>query len=82
MKYYYPTPSEVGITIPGHLREERFNNGFLHALKGLHLREREHLRLSFREGYRAGKLYLTYLRKQRGILEFPMKAKVKFKAAA
>lgn len=82
MKYHYPTPAEVGINIPSHLREERFNNGFLHALKGHHLTEREHLRLSFREGYRAGKLYLSYLRKRMGIIEFPMKAKVKFKVAA
>ena len=82
MQYHYPTAEEVGVKIPAHLRKARFENGFLHALKGLHLTDREHLRLSFREGYRMGKLYLRHVRKQRGILEFPMKAKMKFKVAA
>ena len=82
MAHYYPTPQQLGIKIPPHLRENRYNNGFLHALKGKHLTEVEHLRLSFREGYRMGKLYLRALRKQMGIIDFPMKAKVKFKAAA
>ncbi|MDH5219488.1 MAG: hypothetical protein OEX19_17410, partial [Gammaproteobacteria bacterium] len=79
MKAYYPTAREVGINIPGHLRPNRFEAGFLHALQGHHLRKAEHLRLSFREGFRAAKLYLRWLRKTQGIIEFPMKARVKFK---
>ena len=82
MNYQYPSPADVGINIPTTLREDRFEAGFLHALKGQHLNKREHLRLSFREGFRAAKLYLTYLRKQQGILEFPMKTRMKFKTAA
>ena len=82
MKYHYPTPAELGIEIPPTLLVERFNRGFLHALKGEHLTGGEHFRLSFREGYRMGKFYLTYLRKQMGILEFPMKSRMKFKNVA
>ena len=76
MTTHYPTPQELGINIPGHLRKDRFNRGFHHALLGGQLNRVEYLRLSFREGYRAAKLYLRDVRRQRGILEFPMKAQV------
>lgn len=75
----YPSPQEVGIRIPAHLKENRFCNGFLHALKGGQLDKREFLRLSFREGYRAGKLYLRDLRRKMGVMEFPMKARVRMR---
>lgn len=81
MKYTYPTPQDVGIKIAPHLMQDRFCKGFEHALKGRQLFKVEHLRLSFREGYRAGKLYLRELRKEKGIFEFPMKAQVKFRLA-
>ena len=80
MKACYPTAMDVGINIPVHLRSNRFEAGFLHALKGHHLRRAEHLRLSFREGFRAAKLYIRWLRRKQGIIEFPMKARMKFKA--
>jgi hypothetical protein len=51
-------------------------HGFEHALKGGHLNRVEYLKLSFREGYRIGKLYLREVRRSRGILQFPMKAHV------
>ena len=76
MTPHYPTPQELGIRIPTHLRETRFMHGFEHALKGGHLTRAEYFRLSFREGYRTGKLFLRELRRSRGILEFPMKAHV------
>lgn len=82
MNYHYPTPAEAGIQIPRNLIIERFNKGFLHALKGGQIREREQLRLSFREGYRAGKLYIRELRRAQGVLEFPMKARMRFRNAA
>ena len=82
MRYTYPTPEDIGIDIPKRLIEERFNKGFLHALKGGQIRRREQLRLSFREGYRAGKLYLKELRRERGIISFPMQGKIRFKIAA
>ena len=80
MQAHYPSPHEVGITIPAHLREDRFCNGFNHALKGGQITEVEHLKLSFREGYRCGKLYLRELRRQRGVLQFPMRARVRMRA--
>ncbi|HEC14994.1 MAG TPA: hypothetical protein ENI99_00245 [Sedimenticola sp.] len=82
MQHRYPTPQEIGIAIPGHLIEQRFCSGFLHALKGGQIRKARELRLSFREGYRAGKLYLRELRRQKGILSFPAQGRVKFKNVA
>ena len=61
--------------------EERFCEGFQHALKGGQLCKIEQLRLSFREGYRAGKLYVRELRRSQGILTFPVQGRMKFKTA-
>lgn len=80
MQTLYPSPQEVGIRIPSHLREDRFCRGFLHALQGGQINRVEQLRLSFREGYRCGKLYLRELRRQHGILQFPMRARVRMTA--
>ena len=82
MKHSYPDPRDVGIKIPPHLIKQRFRGGFLHALKGRQITQVEQLRLSFREGYRAGKLYLREERRKRGILHFPMQGKVVFKAVS
>lgn len=79
MSYSYPTPWELGIKIPPHLREDCFNLGFEHALKGGQLTEVKHLRLSFRMGFRAAKLYLRQVRRERGIIDFPMRAKVRIR---
>lgn len=76
----YPEPQEVGIRIPRHLVEERFCSGFRHALKGGQISAVEHLRLSFREGFRAGKLYVRKVRRSRGILDFPFRGKVRLSA--
>ena len=76
MAPHYPTPQELGIRIPAHLRIARFMHGFEHALKGGQLDKTEYFKLSFREGFRTGKLYLREVRRSRGILEFPMKAHV------
>jgi hypothetical protein len=75
-----PSLSELGIRVPVHLKPERFTCGFNHALKGGQLDKVEYFRLSFREGYRLGKLYLRAVRRVRGVLQFPMKAKVRFRA--
>ncbi len=81
MRAHYPDPKELGIKIPPHLREERFNRGFRHALKGGQLNKVEYLRLSFREGFRLGKLYLREVRRRQGIVAFPMKAQVHIRVA-
>ena len=82
MQYTYPIPQDIGIEIPRYLIEKRFYTGFLHALKGGQIRKVKELRLSFREGYRAGKLYLRELHRQKGILSFPAQGRVKFKTVA
>ena len=80
MPAHYPSPDEVGIRIPPHLREDRFRNGFLHALCGGQITQVEQLKLSFREGYRCGKLYLREVRRRQGILQFPLRARVRMHA--
>lgn len=80
MRSIYPEPQDVGIKIPAHLMEDRFRSGFEHALKGGQITQVKQLRLSFREGYRAGKLYLRDLRRAQGIVQFPMQGRIKFRA--
>ena len=75
MRYVYPTPRGIGLKIPPDIRENRFNAGFEHALKGGHLTEVEYFRRSFRLGFRAAKLYLREVRRQRRILDFPLRAR-------
>jgi len=82
MNYHYPTPEEVGIRIPPHLIPERFEEGFLFSIKGGQLRRGKHFRKSFREGFRAGRLFLREYRRRHNIIEFPMKAKMKFTASS
>jgi hypothetical protein len=76
---YIPTPEDIGLRIPRHLMEDRFRQGFHHALTGGQINQVEQLRLSFREGYRAGKLYLKAVRRRRGIVEFPVTGKVRMR---
>ncbi len=75
----YPEPQEIGIPIPRTLIKERFRSGFRHALKGGQLNRVEYFRLSFREGFRAGKLYLRELRRSQGIVNFPLQGKMRFR---
>lgn len=76
----YPTPHDIGLKIPRYLRENRFNAGFKHALKGGHLTEVEYFRLSFRLGFRTAKLYLREVRRQRGILDFPLRVRIRLRS--
>lgn len=75
----YPEPREVGIRIPRHLMEDRFRSGFRHALTGGQISAVEHLRLSFREGFRAGKRYVREVRRSRGVLEFPLQGRIRLR---
>lgn len=79
MASIYPEPQEVGIRIPPQLIAERYCAGFRHALKGGQIRRVEHLRRSFREGFRAGKLYLREVRRLRGVLTFPVQGRLRLK---
>lgn len=74
----YPTPQELGIKLPPHIMQSRFDRGFDHALKGGKITEVKQLRLSFREGFRAGHLYLKALRKTMGVHSFPLQGKLRF----
>ena len=80
MATVYPLPGDLGVRVPCNLIEERFNSGFQHALRGGQINRPDHLRLSFREGFRLGKRYLRYLRRKQGIHEFPMKAQMRLRA--
>ncbi len=80
MKFHYPSVSEVGVAVPRRLRADRFQAGFDHGLRGGKLDHVEYLRLSFREGFRAAKLYLKALRKERGIVSFPLQGRIKMRA--
>jgi len=81
MNSIYPSPTEVGIYPPKRLIKKLFNQGFDHAMRGGQITEINHLKLSFREGYRSAKLYLREVRKCRGIHEFPLQGKVLFRVA-
>lgn len=76
----YPTPRELGLRIPPRLREDRYCAGFAHALRGGQLDRVECLRLSFREGYRAAKLYLKLVRRRRGVPAFPVQGRMRLRA--
>lgn len=80
MDVHYPEPEEVGIRIPPNLIKERFCAGFRHGLKGGQLDRVEFMKQSFREGFRASRLYLRALRRSRGILEFPARWRVRMRA--
>lgn len=80
MKTCYPTPEDIGLKIPATLRRDRFCRGFAHALRGGQLDHIEYFRLSFRLGFRAAKLYLREVRRRRGILDFPMRRRVRLRS--
>ena len=80
MRYTYPTPCEIGLKIPVYLMGNRFNAGFEHALKGGHLTEVEYFRRSFRLGFREAKLFLRKERHRRGILDFPLRARIRIRS--
>jgi hypothetical protein len=75
--YRYPSPAEAGIRIPPHLIAARFSVGFEHALRGGQLDQVEYFRRSFRLGFRAAKLYVREVRRQRGILELPTRYRLR-----
>ena len=82
MAYGYPVPEDIGIRIPANLIEARFRRGFRHALEGGQIDAVEHLRLSFRAGFRAGKCYAREVRRARGVVDFPLRAKIRFTSRA
>ncbi len=80
MTYDYPNPLELALKIPPRLRAARFSRGFEYALRGGHLDNVGYFRLSSRVGYRTAKRYLREIRRRRGILDFPLRARFRQKA--
>lgn len=80
MTYRYPSPPEAGVRIPSHLIADRFSAGFNRGLKGGQLDDVEYFRRSFRLGFRAAKLYLREVRRQRGVLQFPARYRMRLRA--
>lgn len=74
---HYPSPQEVGIRVPPHLKQPDFAAGFDWALRGGQITRIEQLRQSYREGFRAGKLYLNELRRVHKVIPFPLRARVR-----
>lgn len=77
----YPDPRDLGLEIPPHVRADRFCEGFRHALVGGNLNQSEYFRLSFREGFRAAKLYLRELRRRQGVVNIPLPGKMRMRVA-
>lgn len=80
MKPAFPTPQDIGLKIPAHLRRDRFCRGFDHALHGGQLDQVEYFRLSFRMGFRAAKLFLRDERRRRGTVDFPLRRRVRLRS--
>ena len=68
------------IRIPPHVQKDRFCAGFRHSPGGGQLDRLEHLKQSFREGFRASRLNLRELRRARGIVEFPARWRIRLRA--
>jgi hypothetical protein len=67
-------PQDLEIKIPSDAIEADFVAGFEHGMESNTL---TNFKLSYRKGFRAAKLLLKEIRRQRGVLQFPMKAKFK-----
>ena len=80
MPWHYPSPLEAGIKIPRQLLADRFTAGFDHGLRGGQLDHIDYFRRSFRLGFRAAKLHLREVRRQRGILQFPARYRVRLRS--
>lgn len=64
---------EVGIQIPNHVDRELFQQGFDYGMRSNTLTI---FKASYRAGFRAAKLKLRELRRQQGIVDFPMRSKM------
>jgi hypothetical protein len=79
-KYQLKLATEPEVIAPASLHKDRYQAGFAHALKGGQLDQIEYFKLSFREGFRAAKLYMRSLRRKEGIIEYPLRGRLKMKA--
>lgn len=68
-----PHASEVGLHIPTHVDKKLFEQGFS---RGMQSNTLTIFKASYRAGFRAAKLTLRELRRQQGIVDFPVRAKM------
>lgn len=71
------TPTEITINRPKKFNPELYKAGYEHGINGRQLCKIEHFKASFRYGFRAAKLELKEIRRQQGILTFPVQGRVK-----
>ena len=71
--------AEMEISVPSTLRNDLYQAGYVHAMRGGQLNKIEYFKLSFREGFRAAKLQMRHMRRKGGIIDFPMQGKMKFR---
>jgi citrate lyase alpha subunit len=69
----------IEVAVPPSLLKDRFAAGFAHAMRGGQLNKIEYFKLSFREGFRAAKLQMRAMRRNQGIIDFPLQGRVKMK---
>ena len=77
MRKILPKPCEMDINWGRRFRQDRYQAGFDHGMRGGRLDRVEYFRLSFRAGFRAAKRYARELRRRHGVQDFPMRAKFK-----
>lgn len=78
LKQKLPSAKEVGLTLPKTVNKEMFEEGFQHGLVSNKLLKPEHFKASFREGFRAAKIYLRELYKNKNITTMPLQGRIKF----
>ena len=71
--------AEMEISVPSTLRNDLYQAGYAHAMRGGQLNKIEYFKLSFREGFRAAKLQMRHMRRKGGIIDFPMHGKMKIR---
>jgi hypothetical protein len=72
--------AEMEISVPSTLRNDLYQAGYVHAMRGGRLNKIEYFKLSFREGFRAAKLQMRHERRKEGIIDFPLHGRMKIKS--
>ncbi len=71
-------PEDYGVKIPKLVNEDLFRQGFAHSIQGGKLTDiKLHFKKSFGEGFRTARLLARNTRRSYGVVDFPMKGKIK-----
>lgn len=68
-----PTPDELNVTVPLHVDEAMFKQGFRQGMTSNVLTD---FRASFRAGFREAKRHLAYLQRKQGVSKLPVRQKL------